>query len=247
MSLLYVDNLTAGYGKSIVIHGISIRAEEGEIVGIVGPNGSGKSTLLKSICGLTNMFGGKVTLAEHDITGIKPHILFRNHSVSYVPQTANVFSAMTVAENLEMGAIGQGVNDGSRNLEQVFGLFPRLKERIGQKAALLSGGERQMLAISRALVTKPKLLLLDEPAASLSPKLANELFDTIVEINRLGTTIITIEQNVRRTLSIAHRGYVLVSGKKALEGESRELLKRDLGRVFLGVTETEVERSPARP
>jgi ABC-type branched-subunit amino acid transport system ATPase component len=235
MKILQIDNLTAGYGKSIIINEVSIDVENGEIVGIVGPNGSGKSTLLKSICGLTTIFNGKIIFRGIDITRYKTDMLIRL-GIVYVPQLDNIFSELTVVENLEMGIISLNIkSDLNDRIEEMFNIFPILKMRRNERAVTLSGGERQMLAIARALMSRPQLLLLDEPAASLSPKVANEIFEKLQEINRMGSTLLVVEQNVHRVLSVSNRGYVLVSGQKVLEGDSKTLLSMDLGSVFLGV------------
>jgi ABC-type branched-subunit amino acid transport system ATPase component len=235
MKILQIDNLTAGYGKSIIINEVSIDVENGEIVGIVGPNGSGKSTLLKSICGLTTISNGKIIFRGIDITRYKTDMLIRL-GIVYVPQLDNIFSELTVVENLEMGIISLNIkSDLNDRIEEMFNIFPILKMRRNERAVTLSGGERQMLAIARALMSRPQLLLLDEPAASLSPKVANEIFEKLQEINRMGSTLLVVEQNVHRVLSVSNRGYVLVSGQKVLEGDSKTLLSMDLGSVFLGV------------
>ncbi|MEM2057121.1 MAG: ABC transporter ATP-binding protein [Thermoproteota archaeon] len=232
--LLKIENLHAGYGKSLVIYEFSMFVEEGEIVGIIGPNGSGKSTVLKSIWGLSQVFNGKILFQNVELTKIRPDKI-PLLGIAYVPQIDNVFTELTVYENLEMGGtIYNNRQIKEKVIEEIFELFPALRERRNQKAVTLSGGERQMLAIGRALVSKPKLMLLDEPAASLSPKVAMELFNKLKEINEMGTTLIIVEQDVRRVLSISNRGYVLVSGRKVLEGDSTTILKMDLGRIFLG-------------
>jgi len=236
--LLKVDRLSAGYGKSVILQEVYMFVDIGEIVGIVGPNGSGKSTLLKSIYGLCSVFDGKIFFSDTDLTALRPDMIAKC-GISYVPQSDNVFGDLTVVENLEMGGIlldsGKSVEQA---IEEILELFPALKARHNHKAMVLSGGERQMLAIGRALISNPKLLLLDEPAASLSPRVANEIFVKLKELNALGMTIVIVEQNVQRVLSVSHRGYVLVSGRKVLEGDSSMLLSKDLGKVFLGAMAT---------
>ena len=232
--ILDIVDLYSGYGKLIIVQGVSLYVENGEIVSIIGPNGSGKTTLIKTIFGLTRIFGGKVVYNNTDITGIKPHIIARM-GIGYVPQTNNVFTELTVEENLEIGGYLNHINSINDFKERVFQLFPILKERRGQKAGTLSGGERQMLAIGRALMSKPKLLLLDEPTAALAPKIVKQLLKKILEIRDQGTTIILVEQNARSALEISDRGYVLVTGKKVLEGNSKKLLNNsDLGKIYLG-------------
>lgn len=232
--ILDIVDLYSGYGKLIIVQGVSLYVENGEIVSIIGPNGSGKTTLIKTIFGLTRIFGGKVVYNNTDITGIKPHIIARM-GIGYVPQTNNVFTELTVEENLEIGGYLNHANNINDFKERVFQLFPILRERRGQKAGTLSGGERQMLAIGRALMSKPKLLLLDEPTAALAPKIVKQLLKKILEIRDQGTTIILVEQNARSALEISDRGYVLVTGKKVLEGNSKKLLNNsDLGKIYLG-------------
>ena len=232
--ILDIVDLYSGYGKLIIVQGVSLYVENGEIVSIIGPNGSGKTTLIKTIFGLTRIFGGKVVYNNTDITGIKPHIIARM-GIGYVPQTNNVFTELTVEENLEIGGYLNHANNINDFKERVFQLFPILRERRGQKAGTLSGGERQMLAIGRALMSKPKLLLLDEPTAALAPKIVKQLLKKISEIRDQGTTIILVEQNARSALEISDRGYVLVTGKKVLEGNSKKLLNNsDLGKIYLG-------------
>ena len=232
--ILDIIDLYSGYGKLIIVQGVSLYVENGEIVSIIGPNGSGKTTLIKTIFGLTRIFGGKVVYNNTDITGIKPHIIARM-GIGYVPQTNNIFTELTVEENLEIGGYLNHANNINDFKERVFQLFPILRERRGQKAGTLSGGERQMLAIGRALMSKPKLLLLDEPTAALAPKIVKQLLKKILEIRDQGTTIILVEQNARSALEISDRGYVLVTGKKVLEGNSKKLLNNsDLGKIYLG-------------
>lgn len=232
--LLKVDNLSAGYGKSVIIQEISMFVERGEMIGIIGPNGSGKSTLIKSIFGLSNLFAGRVILDGLEITGFRPYKMVR-HGIAYVPQLDNIFPALTVEENLEMGNVPSGKNLKAREtIDALLEFFLPLRQRIKQKASVLSGGERQMLAIARALVPKPRLVLLDEPAASLSPKVSSEIFAILKEINSTGTTIVIVEQNVKRVLSMTGRAYVLVSGRMILDEASPTLLKMNLGEVFLG-------------
>lgn len=235
-----VENIRAGYGKLEILHGVSIRAEPGELVAIVGPNGSGKSTLLKTIFGFTNIYEGRILLGDTDITKTPPH---RKPylGMAYVPQVANVFPSLSVEENLKLSYMvfrrrANGAKKFSRVLSDIYEMFPILKERRKQKAGTLSGGERQMLAIARALLTQPRVMLLDEPTAALAPKIAEEIFRIIREIANKGITVLLVEQNAKRALEISDRGYILVQGKVAYEGHSREILSHpELGKLYLGL------------
>ena len=236
MALLEVQNLVSGYGKLAIIQGVSVSVDPGDFVALVGPNGSGKSTLVKSILGLTTIFEGKVTFEGNDITGAKPEKI-ANMRLGYVPQISNVFTDLTVKENLEMG--GTTVKDSSKKKalhQRVKNLFPLLGTRERQKAGLLSGGERQMLAVGRALMAEPKLLILDEPTAALAPIVAEQLFDKMSDIRKdLGVTIVLVEQNARKALSLANRGLVLIQGKKAFEGTPDEVMSdQEIIKLFLG-------------
>lgn len=235
-TILEVKELVAGYGKLAIIQGVSFNVAAGDFLAIVGPNGSGKSTLVKSILGLTSLFEGSIRFDGTVISGWKPERVARMR-LGYVPQLANVFPDLTVAENLELG--GSTVRDGrqrERTRERVVDLFPFLDSRPRQRANLLSGGERQMLAIGRALMAEPKLLILDEPTAALSPLAAENLFRQLVEIRqKMGLTIILVEQNARKALSLANRGLVLVQGKSAFEGTPAQISQdKDIIRLFLG-------------
>jgi ABC-type branched-subunit amino acid transport system ATPase component len=219
-----------------IIQGISISVQSGDFLALVGPNGSGKSTLVKSIAGLATIFEGKVNFEGKDITGEKPEKIARM-KLGYVPQISNVFTDMTVMENLEMG--GTMIRDSSKRkalLERVVQLFPILESRKKQKAGLLSGGERQMLAVGRALMAEPKLLILDEPTAGLAPIIAEQLFQKLAGIREnLGLTIILVEQNARKALSLANKGLVLVQGKAAFVGTPDQILNdTEIIRLFLG-------------
>ncbi len=236
LPLLEVQSLISGYGKMAIIQGVSLTIEPGDFVALVGPNGSGKSTLIKSIVGLTNIFEGKVSFQGADITSKKPEYV-ASLKLGYVPQISNVFTDLTVRENLEMGGtIIKNSSQRKKLMDQVVGLFPILASREHQKAGYLSGGERQMLAVGRALMAEPKLLILDEPAAALAPKMADQLFEKLSEIRtQLGVTIMLVEQNARRALSLSNRGIVLIQGKKAFEGTPEQILKdTELIRLFLG-------------
>ncbi|MBN9605930.1 MAG: ABC transporter ATP-binding protein [Actinomycetales bacterium] len=221
--VVHVDDVTAGYLPGVnILNGCSLTAHEGELIGIIGPNGAGKSTLLKAIFGQVNIRSGSVTLDGEDITGLRANKLV-GKGVGFIPQTNNVFPSLTIAENLQMGLYQQpGLYE--ERLEFVTGIFAELGSRLGQRAGSLSGGERQMVAMGRALMMDPKVLLLDEPSAGLSPVRQDEAFIRVSEINKAGVTCIMVEQNARRCLQICDRGYVLDQGKDAYHGSGRELL-----------------------
>ncbi|BAN02791.1 ABC transporter ATP-binding protein [Ilumatobacter coccineus] len=221
--LLIADRLTAGYIPGVnILNDCSLTLAEGELVGIIGPNGAGKSTLVKSMFGLVNIRDGQVRLRGEDITNMKAHSLV-DRGVGYVPQTNNVFPALTILENLEMGCFLKPKMFKDR-YEVVGDMFPRLVERADQRAGALSGGERQMLAMGRALMMDPSVLLLDEPSAGLSPALQDEVFIRCHRINKAGVSIVMVEQNASRCLQICDRGYVLDQGANAYTGTGRELL-----------------------
>jgi ABC-type branched-subunit amino acid transport system ATPase component len=233
--LLSTDGLVAGYvPEADILNGVSISVSEGEIVTIVGPNGAGKSTLIKTIFGLLRPRSGTVEFRGEEISGRRPHDITRL-GLSYVPQLDNVFPSLTVEENLEMGSL-----DRSRTGEQkdrVYELFPRLGERRSQAAGTMSGGERQMVAMGKALMPDPQLLLLDEPSAGLAPAFVDAIFDRTREINRAGVTIVMVEQNARRALTMSDRGYVLDLGQERFEGPGQELLNDPkVAELYLGAT-----------
>ncbi|MGH2560542.1 MAG: ABC transporter ATP-binding protein [Thermomicrobiales bacterium] len=231
--VLATNDVVSGYGEVQILRGVSIRVAPGEIVTIIGPNGAGKSTLIKAIFGLLPVRGGSVHLDGEDVTGLAPETLVRM-GVGYVPQTDNIFASLTVRENLEMGGFTRtdGVED---RIARVLELFPVLADRLSERAGRLSGGQRQTLAVARALMLDPKILLLDEPSASLSPQMVELVFAKIVEINAHGTAALLIEQNARQALSISHRGYVLASGENRFEGPAATLLASDdVRRLYLG-------------
>lgn len=232
-TVLAAQGVVSGYGEVEILHGVSLLVQEGEMVTVIGPNGAGKSTLLKAIFGLLPVRSGQVLLAGEDVTNLRPDRVVPK-GLSYVPQTENVFPSLTINENLEMGAFIR--RDGLReHLERVYELFPDLACRRGDRAGKLSGGQRQMLALARALVLDPKVLLLDEPSASLSPKMVEVIFERIGAINRAGTAILLVEQNAREALSLCQRGYVLAMGYNRLEGEARGLLdNEEVGKLYLG-------------
>jgi branched-chain amino acid transport system ATP-binding protein len=222
MTQLSVTNIDSGYGDLQVLSDVDLHVDEGEYVCIIGPNGAGKSTMLKTIFGLNTLMGGTITYQGEDISDKEPNEIVRV-GMNFVPQTGNIFPPLTVRENLQMG--GYILDDVPEELiAEIFEYFPPLAEREDSKAGMLSGGQRQMLAIGRALMLDPDLLLLDEPSAGLSPDLVDKVFDHIDEINRSGTSILIVEQNAKEALRRSDRGYVLVSGENQFEGPSEELL-----------------------
>jgi branched-chain amino acid transport system ATP-binding protein len=233
MSLLGMTDIHGGYGGANILNGVNIAIDANQIGVIVGPNGAGKSTTLKALFGLLRVSQGNVVFNRQDITNFAPEKLVRE-GLSFVPQEFNVFPTMSVQENLEMGAYIR--RDDFRSLiDQVYGFFPPLKDKRKQPAGELSGGQRQMVAIGRALMTEPKLLLLDEPTAGLSPLYMDEIFDRIIAINNSGVGILMVEQNARQALAIAHRGFVLATGKNRFTGTGAELLADpDVAKSFLG-------------
>lgn len=226
--LLELAGVMAGYDKKEVLHGVSLHVEEGEIVALLGPNGAGKTTTLKVIFGLLRPSRGRILYGGRGIEGARPSENVRR-GMALVPQGGRVFTPLSVVENLELGAyLLQGQEEFRRRLEEVYAVFPRLRERRFQRAGLLSGGERQMLSVSRALLLRPRLLLLDEPSEGLSPLLVKEVISTLADIRKkLGTTILIVEQNVRAALSIADRVYVMRLGEIVMEEGSPERLLKD--------------------
>ena len=222
--LLEAEGLVAGYTPEVdILNGVDMEVREGEIVTIVGPNGAGKSTLMKTIFGLLRPREGRVSLDGHDITGTAPHSVTRK-GVSYVAQLDNVFPNLTVRENLELGAIAGGSEPIDTRIDRMYEMFPRLSERRTQAAGTMSGGERQMVAMARALMPEPRLVLVDEPSAGLAPAFVDAIFEKLVEINKLGVTILMVEQNAKRALAMSDRGYVLDLGSNRFEGKGSELL-----------------------
>ncbi len=234
--VLVMENIDAGYGDVVIVHNVSVIVNEGEIVAIVGPNGSGKSTLLKSIFGFAKLFHGRVLYQEEDVTRMASDRLIRL-GIGYVPQVNNVFPNLTVAENLDMGAYQRKGKDSIKaGIIEIYEMFPELAERKNSLAGNLSGGERQMLAIARAMMAQPKALLLDEPLASLSPKATSVIISKLKKIEEAGMAIIIVEQNVNKALSISKRGYVLVDGTLAMEGDADSLFTDDTSKQrFLGL------------
>jgi branched-chain amino acid transport system ATP-binding protein len=223
MSLLQVEALEAGYDDALVLRGVSLQADAHEIVAVIGPNGAGKSTLLKAVYGLVTRRAGRVRWDGGDVTGVRADRLTRR-GLNFVPQTTNVFPTLTVAENVHVGSLVVPKVTRRDAVERVNELFPILRERARQRAGTLSGGQRKLVALARALVAAPRLLLLDEPSAGLSPQAMELVFDKLVEINGLGVGIVVVEQNARRALALAHRGYVLDAGRNAMEGPGAVLL-----------------------
>ncbi|MDZ7675525.1 MAG: ABC transporter ATP-binding protein [Acidimicrobiales bacterium] len=236
--LLLADEVVAGYVPEVdILRGCSLHVDTGELVGIIGPNGAGKSTLIKTIFGLVPLRTGQVRLGDEQIDGLAAHELVER-GVGYVPQRDNVFGSLNVDENLRMGVFLRPDEFDERR-DHVCGLFPLLSDRLGQRAGSLSGGERQMLAMGRALMMQPSLLLLDEPSAGLSPAMQSEVFGRIDEINAAGVSILMVEQNARRCLEIADRGYVLDDGRNAYDGPGAELLDDPrVAELYLGTLGT---------
>jgi ABC-type branched-subunit amino acid transport system ATPase component len=231
--MLEARDVVSGYGEVEILHGVSITVEEGEIVTIIGPNGAGKSTLLKTIFGLLPAKQGEVFFGGERVTGCPPQTMVHK-GLCYVPQSDNIFPSLTIQENLEMGAFVRR-DDFRPRIEELYGLFPDLGERRHVRAGKLSGGQRQMLALARALMLEPRMLLLDEPSASLAPNMVELVFAKILEINRSGVGIVMVEQNAREALALSHRGYVLAMGQNRLEGSGESLLdNEEVGRLYLG-------------
>jgi branched-chain amino acid transport system ATP-binding protein len=234
MALLELDDIHTYYGNIEALKGISVTVDEGEIVTLIGSNGAGKSTTLRSISGLTPPSQGSIRFDGEEITETPPQDIVRL-GISQSPEGRHCFARMSVKENLDLGAYLRRDDKVQSDLERVFELFPRLKERERQKAGTMSGGEQQMLAIGRALMANPKLLLLDEPSMGIAPILVERIYETIAEINRQGTTILLVEQNANYALGVSKRGYVLETGKVALEDESSKLLTNaDVQKAYLG-------------
>ncbi len=233
MISLIGNNLTAGYGGVDIIKNITLEVKQGEIAVIVGPNGAGKSTAMKALLGMLELTDGSVSFASDDISNMLPQDRV-NLGIAFVPQTNNVFTGMSVEENLEMGGFIR-IDDIQHTIEDIYNLFPVLKEKRNQNAGELSGGQRQQVAFGRALMTKPKILMLDEPTAGVSPIVMDELFSRIIEVGKTGVGILMVEQNAKQALSIADRGYVLVNGKNSREGSGQDLLNNpEVRKSFLG-------------
>jgi branched-chain amino acid transport system ATP-binding protein len=235
MALLALRDVAAAYGSIQILHGVSLHVDPGEVVAVIGPNGAGKSTTFKVVMGLITYLGGEIVFDGRNLVGQRPNRAL-GLGLGYVPQGRVVFTQMTVRENLEMGAYLE--RDRARikaSMDRVFSLFPRLGERPGQLAGTMSGGEQQMLAMGRALMMRPRMLMLDEPSLGLSPRLVDEVFDRIVDMARSDLTVVLVEQNAARALEIADRGYVLELGRNRFEGTGRALLENDeVRRLYLG-------------
>ena len=233
MSFLIGENMTGGYGAADILHDCTIGVDKGEIAVVVGPNGAGKSTAMKAVFGMLSLREGKVLMDGIDITALKPQERVR-HGMGFVPQTNNVFTSLTVEENLEMGAFIRR-DDFSDTMAQVFDLFPVLKEKRSQLAGELSGGQRQQVAVGRALMTRPEVLMLDETTAGVSPIVMDELFDRVIEVARTGIAILMVEQNAKQALNIADKGYVLVQGRNRYTDTGAALIANpDVRKAFLG-------------
>ena len=233
--LLRAENIHAGYGKLDILYGVALEVRPQELVCVIGPNGAGKSTALKAILGILRPKSGRILFSEKEITGLRPDQVLRR-GLAYVPQGRIVFPQMTVLENLEMGAyIESDPAKVDRALELVYSLFPILSERRSQKAGTLSGGEQQMLAIGRSLMTAPKMILLDEPSLGLSPKFVTMIYDKLLEMKRAGYTLLVVEQNALKALSLADRGYVLELGRNRFTDTGQALLNNpEVKRLYLG-------------
>jgi len=232
--MLVVDNVHTYYGQIHALQGVTMTVAKGEVVTLIGANGAGKTTTLKTISGLLHARAGTVHFEGEDITKVAPHKLVER-GIGHAPEGRRIFSRLTVLENLQMGAFSRPKADISPDIERVFTLFPRLKERERQLGGTLSGGEQQMLAIGRALMSEPRMLLLDEPSLGLAPILVAQVFETIKEINSQGTTVLLVEQNALQALSIAHRGYVLQTGEVVLSGTADDLRQNETVRkAYLG-------------
>ena len=236
--IISASKLNSGYVNSHILFGVDFEARPKEITIIVGPNGSGKSTLLKSIFGLCEIYSGKIIYGQHDdITGLAPHSVARK-KIAYLPQVNNVFLHLSIMENLTIAGYTLDSKTHASRLPEIFETFPILKKYLKSKADTLSGGERQMLAMAMALIRRPIVMLFDEPTASLSPKLANEILDKIRQIrDEYGITVILVEQNVKRALKMSDYAYLLANGKSVFNGRSEELLSHpELGKLYLGIT-----------
>ncbi|MDV3277746.1 MAG: ABC transporter ATP-binding protein [Nitrososphaerales archaeon] len=233
---LRVEGVSAGYGKLQIISDISLDASPGQLTVVVGPNGSGKSTLLKTISGLTTMYNGTVTLDGKTLSGLPSHVIARS-GVAYLPQTDSTFSQLTVSENFKMAAYTVSKSDFDSRIKDAFSIFPQLENYMKSKVINLSGGERQMVAMTMALVRKPQVILFDEPTANLSPKLATQVLKTIATLAKeRGLTIVLVEQNARRALEVGDAAYLLVGGKNAFVGTAKELLTHgELAKLYLGI------------
>ena len=233
MPVLELTNVSGGYGEVDILHGVSLQIARGELVVVIGPNGAGKSTAMKAVFGLLRLSGGTINLDGENITGMEPAQVVRK-GVCYVPQTDNVFPTLSVEENLEMGAYIRE-DDFRPRLQEIYQIFPPLREKRTQKVGFLSCGQRQMVAMGKALMLEPQILLLDEPTAGLSPIYRNQIFDIVKDINDSGIPILMVEQNAKQSLAVADRGYVLVDGQNRTDGNGLDLLNDpEIAEMFLG-------------
>ena len=235
-AVLEASDIVAGYVPDMpILHGVSVQVGGGEVVSIIGPNGAGKSTLIKAIAGLVHVTSGMVRLEGRDITGVAAHKL-AGEGVGFVPQTGNVFATLTIQENLVMGGAPLGRAVADQRIEEIYAMYPILAEKRREKAGVLSGGQRQILAVARALLTKPRLMLLDEPTAGLSPKAAAELFEVVRDLADKGAAVLMVEQNAKAALRQSDRGYVLAEGQNRIDGPAEDLLAdEEIGEIFLGM------------
>ncbi|MDA4119244.1 MAG: ABC transporter ATP-binding protein [Thaumarchaeota archaeon] len=233
---LAVDEISSGYGRLQILNDVSLAASPGQLTVVVGPNGSGKSTLLKTIAGLTNIFKGSVSMDGKTISGLPSHVIARS-GIAYLPQTDSTFAQLSVAENFRMAAYTVSKKDFEDRIKDAFNIFPQLESYIKTKVVSLSGGERQMVAMTMALVRKPQVILFDEPTANLSPKYSSQVLKTIQSLAKdRGLTIVLVEQNARRALEIGDTAYLLVGGRNAFKGTAKELLShQELAKLYLGV------------
>lgn len=246
MALLKIDQLAAGYGKLQILHDLSLTVDTGQFIGIFGPNGSGKSTLIKTVFGLTRVFGGSITLEDKSLIGI-PTEQIGTYGVAYVPQTQNVFTTMTIRENLLLAGRYLKPDQMPRALSEIYEIFPILAERGSQRAGQLSGGERQMLAISIAFMPHPRLMLLDEPSAALAPVLVTEIFRTLRRLCERGITLVVVEQNARSLLRWCDYGYVLREGQIVFQGTAADILAdEETAKSYLGIGPMKPSTEPKR-
>jgi len=242
-TVLDARDVVAGYKPGMpIIHGVSATVSRGEIVTVIGPNGAGKSTFIKAIAGLVEITSGEIVLGNQSITGARTHRLAQS-GIGYVPQTANVFTTLTIQENLIMGGVSMPKTRAWQRIEQMYALYPFLQQRRNEKAGVLSGGQRQTLAVARALLTQPRLMLLDEPTAGLSPRAAMEMFDVIKGLVKEGVAVLMVEQNARAAMRISDQCYVLAEGQNRTNGPASKLLDDpEIGEIFLGVRRKEETR-----
>ena len=234
--MLQVEGISAGYGNLHILTDISLKAEAKEVTVVVGPNGSGKSTLLKTIAGITNLYQGNIVLDGKSISGLPPHEIARR-GLAYLPQTESVFTQLSVADNVRMAGYTVPRPEFERRLKDVSAMFPQIQKYMKTRVQNLSGGERQMVAMSMALLRKPSVILFDEPTANLSPKLATQVLDTVKSVAKdLGLTVVLVEQNAKRALEMGDKAYLLVGGRRVFEGEAKELLTHaELAQMYLGL------------